>query len=238
MSRPKEPELWDKACDYLKSIPSELRGFVLGLAVGKGKKRFQAAAWLAASCATDESAGLDDWIAAGLTHSDEAWSGGIIQVVGQSKLKRFAPIIAQIISSESENRWWAVMAAGELRDERCLPALLELTDKYAKEDIPYSIVHSLAEFDSPLVTLHLRRVFATAEEDRDRVRAAWGLGRQNHQQAIAYLVEKLDDDQIDSESGRAAQALSDLFGWEFEWAPGAEKIAKENWRRKQANEKR
>ncbi|WP_425618818.1 HEAT repeat domain-containing protein [Anatilimnocola sp. NA78] len=231
-NRPRDPALYTKARSYFHSIPDDIRATVLDKAVGKSIKRFQVAAWLVVEC-DPPLPSVDEWIVAGLNDEDAKRHSWMIQVVGNAKLTRFAEAIAKIIATEGEARWWAVNAAAAMRGERCLPSLLELAEKYAEEETPFSLVAALSKFTSPLVIPHLNRVFESNAEERDRVAAARGLGRQGDQRAIEFLVAKLDEDDQGSQSRRAAQALSDLFGWEFEWAPGAQQIAKENWRRKQ-----
>jgi HEAT repeat protein len=58
----------------------------------------------------------------------------------------------------------------------------------------------------------------------DRVIAAWGLGKMGDKAAISFLVQMLDDPDVRHSHGfspgvslRAAQALSDIFGWDFVW---------------------
>ena len=179
-----------------------------------------------------QSETVDQWIRAGLMHSDEERRSWAIQHVGIEKLVRFADEIVQIINSDDQCRWWAVTAAGQLEIDNCLYALLKLADSFDNNPIPFALIQALSRYESPLAAPHLLRVFNSDREGRDRIAAAWGLARQNQQEAISYLVHKLDELDEDGptlEARRAAQALSDVFGWRLECIPEAPRQAKQRW---------
>ncbi len=210
-----------------ESIPADLQAGVLEKAIGKGIRRFRAAASLLAECQQSER--VDNWITASLTHPDTDRRNWMIQIVGNNKLVRFAEFIARIVETDEQCRWFAVIAAGELQTETCCDSLVSLADSFGQEAIPASLIIALSRFSSPRVTPHLERVFRSPTEEREQVFAAWGLARQGHQEAIEYLDRKLDEPDSSSGSRRAAQALSDLFGWDFQWTPEAARKAKERW---------
>jgi hypothetical protein len=63
--------------------------------------------------------------------------------------------------------------------------------------------------------------------------AAWGLGKLGDRNAYEYLTEMLDDPQVKTEntfepgeSIRAAQAIADINGWDFEWHKNAVALIK------------
>jgi|GEM_PF-3156647 HEAT repeat protein len=210
-----------------ESIPADLQASVLDKAIGKGIRRFRAAASLLAECQQTER--VDNWITASLTHPDTERRDWMIQIVGNNKLVRFAECIARTVETDEQCRWFAVIAAGELQTENCCDSLVSLADSFGQEAIPASLIIALSRFSSPRVTPHLERVFRSHAEERDQVFAAWGLARQGHQEAIEYLVRKLDEPDSSTGSRRAAQALSDLYGWDIEWTPEAARKAKERW---------
>ena len=213
-----------------ESIPAELQASVLDKAIGEGIRRFRAAASMIAVCQPSEC--VDDWITTSLQHPDTERRAWMIQIVGDQKLLRFARHIAQIIDADEQCRWWAVSAAGDLQTEECANSLTSLAESFQAEPIPMALIQALAQYDSPQVSPHLQRVFDSHSDERDRVFAAWGLARQDHQEAIDYLVAKLDEPDSSSESRRAAQALSDLYGWDIQWTPEAQQQAKERWQLK------
>ena len=224
----KKPHPLETAKKIFESIPPELQPKILAQAVGKGIRRFQAAANLVADC--EPSQCVDQFIRAGLSHQDEKFRGCMVQTVGVCELSRFAPELAKIILDDDDDaRWWAVIAAQSVRGPACLRALLKFAETFGDEHLPFSLRCSLSRYDSPSVKPQLERAFRTHPEDRHRVCAARGLGQQKNKEAIRYLVSKLDEPDIDSESRRAAQALSEIYGWDIEWSPKAQQEAKEKW---------
>lgn len=228
-SRPPTPDANPLASvkALFESIPADLQACVLDKAIGKGIRRFRAAASMIAAC--EQSECVDNWITASLIHRDTERRDWMIQIVGNQELVRFAVSIAHIIDTDEQCRWWAVSAAGDLKADECLNSLVSLAESFSEEPIPMALIQALAKYDSPLVAPHLQRVFDSHSDDRDRVFAAWGLARQDHQEALEYLVAKLDEPDSSSESRRAAQALSDLHGWDLEWTPESPRQAKELW---------
>lgn len=216
--------------NLFESIPADLQRRVLDKATGNSIRRFRAAASLMAECRTSEC--VDAWISANLTHRESERRDCMIQIVGNQKLVRFAEEIVHAIQSDDQSRWWAVSAAGLLGVDECLDSLVALADSFGEKPIPMALIQSLAKYDSPTTAPHLQRVLDSHQDEQERVFAAWGLARQDHKQAIDYLVRKLDEDDgkhPSLESRRAAQALSDIFGWELEWSPEAPREAKERW---------
>ena len=218
-----------------ESVPADLQASVLDKAIGKGIRRFRAAASMVAAC--EQSDCVDNWIAANLTHREDERRDWMIQIVANQRLVRFAKSITHIIDNDEQCRWWAVSAAGELQTDECVNSLVSLAESFREEPIPMALIQALAKYDSPLVAPPLQRVFDSHSDERDRVFAAWGLARQDHREAVDYLVAKLDEPDSSSESRRAAQALSDLYGWELEWTPETPQQAKELWQSRMNSEK-
>lgn len=111
----------------------------------------------------------------------------------------------------------------------CLFSLVSLAGSYGQEDIPTSLVIAMSKFNSHDVAPFLQRVLRSCTEERAQVFAAWGLARLGEQEAIEYLVQKLDEPDSSSESRRAAQALSDLYGWNLELTAKSPQRAKKLW---------
>lgn len=177
----------------------------------------------------DPAPAVDEWIESSLSESNADRRDWMIQVVGNHDLTRFSHVIARIVDSDPECRWFAVIAAGELGTQDCRVALVKLADSFGDEPIPMALIQALSKYDTADVVPYLQHVFETHSEERDRVFAAWGLGRRRDRNAIDYLVSKLDEPDTTSESRRAAQALSDLYGWDLDWTPEAQGLAKIRW---------
>ena len=72
---------------------------------------------------------------------------------------------------------------------------------------------------------YLAQVFYNeTAEPASKVMAAWGLAKLRQTQVYEYLVEMLDDPDISTPTSytpghsiRAAQAIADINGWDFEW---------------------
>lgn len=212
----------DAAVAIFESIPTDSQLAVLSKAIGKGIRLFRVAATVLAACKPSEN--VDNWITNSLRNVDSERRNWMIQIVGNEKLTRFAPIIAQLVESDDENRWCAVSAAGDLRTEDLLESLVALASTFGSEPIPMALIQSLGNFRSQRARPFLQRVFESPSDQRDLVFAAWGLARLGDESAIRCLVELLDDpdEQGDSyfhpgESLRAAQALCDVYEWPFDW---------------------
>lgn len=140
----------------------------------------------------------------------------IIQTIGAHALDAFAPLLAERIANDDDTfcRDMAVHAAGVLRAEACLPAILGLVDT----DFPrWRLAEALARYASDDVRPFLERWFDDEHMSHDlRLQAAWGLGRLGDERAVAFLEEGLVS-RTGTDRFRCAQAICELRGWPFEW---------------------
>lgn len=218
-----------KARAEIEGLPEELRIPVLQKALGKGIRRWRAAASVLGRCT--QGSHIDNWIATALKDSDREHRDWMIQIVGNQRLVRFAPEINRIIRDDLDCREFAITAAGDLGTDANCATLVSYADSLGPREIPMNLLQALSKFKSDKVKPFLQRAFETGSDDHYRVFAAWGLGRQGDRKAIEYLVSMLDDaDEYPSlPARRAAQALSDLFDWSLEWTLNAPVQAKKRW---------
>ncbi|MDC0723735.1 HEAT repeat domain-containing protein [Nannocystis bainbridge] len=138
---------------------------------------------------------------------------------------RFIPELRAIARDADDPEWaWAVDALGELGDRDGVEILMAHT---AGQDTPFVLLDALRKIKDPIAALVFEPNL-THPEARTRVYALWGLAALGHETPIAGLVALLEDPEVHTatsydpgESRRAAQALCDVLGWPFEWAPEA-----------------
>jgi HEAT repeat protein len=143
----------------------------------------------------------------------------MIEFIGEEGLHQFAPLLNDALDDE-RCRAYAMTAAGQLRSEANLAAILKLAGDPAM--LKWNrMLWALKDYAHPLCRPALERLFRTASHKQDRVIAAWGLGKLGDQRAMHYLTEMLDDPYTvtatekatfydPGESLRAAQALCDI----------------------------
>lgn len=89
----------------------------------------------------------------------------------------------------------------------------------------WALLWAAHQYAEPEFKEYVTRIFEDPDtENSHRVLAAWGLGKLGDKRAVDYLVKMLDDPSVitptSSDPGhslRAAQALSDINDWDFEW---------------------
>src|SRR5262245_55219735 len=84
-----------RAVTAIESVPDNLRVPALNKAVGKGIRRFRAAATVIARCTQVPQ--IDEWIVAALRDPDRDQRDWMVQVIGNQRLVRFAPEINRVI---------------------------------------------------------------------------------------------------------------------------------------------
>ncbi|MCC6328595.1 MAG: hypothetical protein IT174_08765 [Acidobacteria bacterium] len=117
---------------------------------------------------------------------------------------------------------------GALADESSLPIFEYLMRKTDRRD-ERRILLAAKNYVRPEFKDYLSNVFESdSSEKSHRIFAAWGLAKLGNCEAYEYLVMMLDDPEktIKAEgtitydpgqSVRAAQAISDINGWNFTW---------------------
>ncbi|WAS95689.1 HEAT repeat domain-containing protein [Nannocystis punicea] len=146
-------------------------------------------------------------------------------VQGMKRRPRFIPDLRAIARDRDDAAWaWAVEALGELGDRGSAEVLMAHT---AGQQTPFVLLDALRKLKDPIAALVFEPNLSHPEA-RTRVFALWGLAALGHETPIAGLVAMLEDPEVRTansyepgESRRAAQALCDVLGWPFEWAPEA-----------------
>jgi HEAT repeat protein len=196
----------------------------LDRAVGRSVRRKRAAANLLTEL-TDLPE-VADRFTAWLTDPDLAWRAEVIVLVGQRGLSQFAPLLNDALEGHADDhcRAYAIRAAGELRSEANLPALLDLASNPAFDRLFRRTLWALKDYPHPRFRPALERFFRAGRPKEERVLAAWGLGKLGDPEALRYLVAMLDDPEVETPTSfdpgyslRAAQALCDIHGWPFRW---------------------
>jgi HEAT repeat protein len=140
----------------------------------------------------------------------------IIQTIGFAELRALAPLLADRIADEDDLfcRDMAVFAAGKLRADVCLPAILDLVDTDFSR---WRLAQALASYATEDVRPYLARWFEDEGQPHEvRLQAAWGLGKLGEERAVDYLAECLLTPQ-GTDRFRCAQAICEINGWPFEW---------------------
>lgn len=196
----------------------------LDQAIGRSKSRREAAVYLLSEW-TDVPEVVDrigEWI----NDPNPEWRNWLLQIIAREGLTRFAPHLSQIIEDDQDEfcRDMAIHAAGKLRANECLPALLRLADQNDPK-LTWRLATALQSYATEECRPSLKKWFDDASLDKStRIFAARGLGKLGDQAAMDYLIGMLDDPDERGEnysrpgqSLRAAQALCDIRGWPFEW---------------------
>lgn len=229
--------LLDRKARQVRRLWSENWLDALDRAVGRSLRRKRAAADLLAKLT--EFPEVQDRFASWLMDEDPAWRAEMIEFVGQEGLHEFAPLLNDALAGNGDELClaYAITSAGRLRSEENIAAILKLADDPSLR-LWNRLVWALKDFNHPLCRPALDRVFRAAPEKRDRAIAAWGLGKLGSEEVIRYLVEMLDDPDIETptsfdpgESIRAAQALCDIHGWPFQWDRSWVDKSRRRWKR-------
>lgn len=215
---------YDRISRVVSQVPRDGILQALDEAIGRFENRKKASIHILVELA-DVPAALDRMEAL-LRDGDESDAPELFQTVGLHHLIQFAALLNRFIlgSYDDFTRSCAIHAASRLKDPRNLPALLKLTAD-CPVDLRFHLLVALTEFGDERGRPFLRRHFRNEEEESSlRVMAAWGLAKLSDASAMSYLIKTLDDPAIETDrsyetgqSLRAAQAICDVRGWEFEW---------------------
>jgi HEAT repeat protein len=207
-------------------------------AVGRSVRRKRAAAELLTELA--DLPEVADRFAAWLNDADAAWRAEVIAHVGRRGLARFAHLLTDALDANADGlcQAYAITAAGELRSQENLPALLRLAGDPAFDPLFRRLLPALTAYADPLCRPALERYFRPDSPKDVRVLAAWGLGKLGDEGAIRYLAGMLDDPEVKTptsfdpgQSRRAAQALCDIRGWPFRWDDRLVTRTRRRWQR-------
>jgi HEAT repeat protein len=148
---------------------------------------------------------------------------GSMQSSGQT---RFAPQLRDIASDRNDPGWaYAVDALGKWHDAASKSILMS---QCAGLDTPFVLLAALVRL-RPAEAVTVFEANLAHAEPRERTFALWGLAALGYAEPLAALIRLLDDPDASTElsftpgqSMRAAQALADVLGLDFEWGDQAE----------------
>lgn len=212
----------DEVMAEARALPREGLLEALDKAIGSSRLRRQEAVFLLSEL-TDVTEVVDrigEWV----RDSDPGIRSWLKQAVEHKRLTQYAPFLNGIIENDPDQfcRDAAIHAAGTLKAEENLPTLLRLPER-REPDLTWRLAWALKDYATEDCRPYLTKWFKNDEAKSTRVIAAWGLGKLGDKNAIAFLSRMLNPDRRGptfSEPGqsiRAAQALSDISGWPFEW---------------------
>jgi HEAT repeat protein len=202
------------AAAEFEALPRTGLAAALRRAAGSSQARRRRAVLLLCCIADDPDAVelMRTWIG----DPDPEVRSAIIQTIGVDGLDALAPLLAERIANEDDPfcRDMAVHAAGLLRAEACLPAILELVPTDFSR---WRLAQTLARYATEKVRPYLTLWFDDTGQPHDvRLQAAWGLARLGERRALDYLAECLLARE-GTDRFRCAQAICDVNGWPFEW---------------------
>lgn len=237
LSNDEQEEVHDAVIADVKLISDENFLVTLDSVVGKSKSRRQESVYL-----LSEFTHLPEVVARigqEFKNPDVRWRQWLVQIVGHRRLTGLAPHLIPIIEQDPDIfcRQGAIWSAGKLKADECLPSLLRLAEDPPPE-LTWSLAFAFTEYSQEASRPFLQRLF----EDRlassgHRVVAAWGLAKLGEKEALRYLVGMLFDPNKETSMGyfpgeslRAAQAVCDIKGWQFEWNKMFVEAHREEWR--------
>jgi hypothetical protein len=215
-------------------------GFLEALdsAIGKSKSRRRESVYL-----LSEFTHLPEVVARigeELKNPDSHWRHFLVQTIGNKNLTRLAPQLIPIIESDPDIlcRRGAIWSAGKLKAPECLPSLLRLAEN-PRVEVASSLALAFTKYSSEASRPFLQQRFEDKSADSsDRVIAAWGLAKLGKKKALRYLVKMLFDPNkktptsyAPGQSLRAAQAVCDIKGWQFNWSKSFVEAHRDEWRK-------
>lgn len=238
LSNDEQEEIHDAVIAKAKLLSGDGLLEAMDIAVGNNKSRQRESVYL-----LSEFTHLPEVvakIAEEFRNPDASWRNWLVQTVGHKHLTRLAPELIPIIESDPEIvcRQGAIWSAGKLKAPDCLPVLLRLSENPPIE-LAGSLAFAFTEYAAEASRPFLQRRFGDKSANlSDRVIAAWGLAKLGEKKALRYLVEMLFDPNkktptsyTPGQSLRAAQAVCDIKGWQFEWNRSFVVAHRDEWRK-------
>jgi hypothetical protein len=162
--------------------------------------------------------GIDTVFRELLETSDPTGRADIIQTIGLRRMRGLAGVLNEHFTREADDfcRYCLLHSLAKIADDSSLPIFEHLMKKGEKRD-EWSLVVAAKEYGRPEFKRYLLRVFEDpGTKTTHRLIASWGLAKLGDKAASDYLACMLDDP-VSRTALRAAQAISDINGWDFEW---------------------
>jgi len=197
---------------------------IVSLAVGSNKRRLAYASFIFAELY--DVPGIESVFGDLLKNADATARSNIIQTIGLRKMHNLVGVLNEHFIHEYDDfcRDCLLHSLAKLADPSSLPIFEYLMRRNYPRD-EWRLIVAGGEYGVPAFRDYLLTVFENPEKlTSHRVVAAWGLVKIGHDRAHRYLIEMLDDPDVTTprtykpgQSIRAAQAIADINGWEFEW---------------------
>lgn len=210
-------------------------------AVGKDKKRRLYSPFIFSEL--HDVPGIEEVFRELLVTSDDNGRSNIIQTIGLRNLASLVPILNDHFVNESDDfcRSRLLITLGRIAHPSSLPIFEHLIRQSNPKD-EWILLVAATNYGHDTFDRLVSRVFESSTSKKShRIMAAWALAKSGDQAAEKFLVEMLDDPATKSksdgvvtfdpgESLRAAQAIANLHGWDFQWDASYVNIAKERVR--------
>lgn len=226
--------IFDRELDKIKKLDRDGIIDVVRTAIGNNPKRKRFAPFVySALCDVD---GIEDVFSELLESSDDLGRSYIIQTIGLRKIHDLVGVLNRHYYRETDDfcKDMTLHALGVIADESSLPIFRQLMhDK--DHSYKWRILSASHRFASAEFKDYLTGVFHDESTKPDyKIMAAWGLAKLGESRPYDYLVSMLDDPEIRTttfydpgHSLRAAQAISDINGWDFEWSAVSVKLVRQ-----------
>lgn len=219
----------DHLAAAIRELPREGLVKALREVIGNNKRRRRAAMYLLGELTdVEEVAGHLGEL---LLDPAPEWRAWLIQTIADARLSRYAGSLNAILDNDPDPlvRQTAVHAAGTLKSQVNLPALLRLAENPPPELRSY-LLWALKEYAHEDCRPLLNRAFQNPCDKETKIIAAWGLGKLGDRKAVECLGEMLDAESLPIEHRlRAAQALCDIHAWPFTWHKDWVGKTRERW---------
>ena len=226
-------EVHDRELAKLRSLERDGILDVVRQAVGSDKRRRKYSPFVFSELY--DVPGIDKVFGELLRDADSDGRSAIIQTIGLREMRGLVGVLNDHFARESDDfcRDRLLHTLAKLADESSLPIFEYLMRRAYPRD-EWRLLVAGTTFGAPEFREYLLRVFNDPKTRKShRVMAAWGLGKLGDRNAYEYLTQMLDDPQVRTEksfdpgeSGRAAQAISDINGWTFEWHKDSVELVK------------
>jgi HEAT repeat protein len=214
----------DKELAKIKDIPREGILEALSEAIGNDKKRTKASVFIYSEL-TDIPE-IEEVFEHLLLDSDAEARSIIIQSIRSIKNTNLVPFLNDHFYKETDEfcKDALLYTLTVIGAESSFKIFKELSDrkdnKYA-----FRVLLAFIKYQKSESKPYLLRIYNDKNLDKIlRIHAAWGLAKLGEKDYIDYLIKMLEDPIIKTpksydpgQSIRAAQAISDILGWEFEW---------------------
>jgi hypothetical protein len=238
LSNDEQEQIHDAVIAETRSLPCDCFLDSLDGAVGKSKSRRRESVYL-----LSEFTQLPEVIARlgeEFKNPDVSWRHWLVQIVGHRNLKQLASQLPPIIENDPDMlcRKAAIWSAGRLKADCCLPSLMKLAEN-PPDELRSAITWSLKDLAPTNAKEYFERIFLDASaEKQERIVAAWGLAKLGDKSSLGFLVEMMFDPDkrtprscTPGQSLRAAQAVCDIKGWQFQWNKTFVQTHRNEWRK-------